>query len=319
MQNHTTAAFNVLNAGALSLLQDLGRYGHANLGLTSGGAADKQAFAWANRLVNNPDNACCIEITLGGLELACLNDSCIAITGAEQNVSLNQQPIKTWQSYRIKRGDILKFGFAQHGCRAYLAIHGGFAAPLVLGSRSTVCREAIGGLTQGQSLQTSQTLAVNRPSASVMPLQAVPQEAIPSYKRHLVIRLVLGYQYQAFSQAAIKQFFAQTYHVSQQADRMGYRLTGEPIKHDIENLYSEGISFGAVQIPLDGQPIVLGPDRQTIGGYPKIGSVLSIDMDKIMQATTGCTIQFCSVSLDNAQHLIQLAQQRFKQTQLIQL
>lgn len=300
-------AFKVIKPGLLALLQDLGRYGHQSIGLTSGGPMDEMAFRWANRLLDNPENSPQLEITFGMLTLEAQADTSIAITGADLGARLNDTQLLTWQTYAIKKGDILTFQQPNTGLRAYLAVKGGFQCKPTLGSVSSVMREAIGGLTgKGDKLKEGDLLPYQ--ASSQYHQKSVPNLAIPNYQCS-EISVVLGYQYQAFSAFERAKFFSSDYRVSSSSDRMGYRLEGSAITSEVPGIISEGIAYGSIQIPKDGQPIVLLKDRQTIGGYPKMGCVTRYGGALLSQKKPGDSIQFRPISVDQAEqeHCLQMA------------
>lgn len=311
MTSEALQAFKILDAGMLSLIQDAGRFGQAKLGLSTGGPADEHAFMWANKLLGNPANSATLEITMGGLHLESLSDCQISITGAHCNVSLNNAEISQWRGHNVARGDKLSIDFASAGCRLYLAVGGGFSVTPQLNSAATVVREGIGGI-DGKPLKANQIL--NRFATQNQPLLGLYREDIPDYSKNLQLRLIKGYQYDRFDRLQKARFFGNCYTVSQLADRMGYRLTGPAIEFPTRTMLSEGIALGAVQIPADGQPIVLGKDRQTIGGYPKIGSVLSLDLSKLMQTTAGATVEFTPITIEEAHNQLHLARAKFNNT-----
>ena len=269
--------FTVIQPGILSLLQDHGRYGHHSIGLTTGGSIDNQSFQWANRLCHNSPQCAAIEVTIGGLVLEANISTSIAVTGAAVPLSINKQPAALWQTHRVQAGDRIELGFAPVGSRSYLAVAAGFQASPSFGSQSTVPREGLGGLHQdGTPLGAGDQLPCltleQQPPCHRL---AEAQRPTLSTDNSAHCRVVLGYQQQAFSAVQQQLFFSSTYKVTDSSDRMGYRLNGPAIKPAVDGILSEGICLGAIQVPADGQPIVLLADRQTIGGYPKIGSVLS--------------------------------------------
>lgn len=302
--------FIVKASGPLSLIQDKGRFEHQHLGLTTGGVADVHAYYWLNRLLSNDDNASCIEVTLGGLILVCQSSQMICLTGASSSLMINKQQKRMWCCHLVHAGDVISIGYANSGVRAYLGVKHGFDIALQFGSTSTVVREKVGGLfnTQeksGQPLAVNDELSVKKPvninqSISSDNLFALGDKDIPRYQNSINLRLVLGYQHADFGDVFKQHFFSTTFEVSKDCDRMGYRLIGGELSHQLQALPSEGICFGAVQIPPDGKPIVLLNDRQTLGGYPKIGSVLSIDAYKLMQARQGTIIHFEVISVEQA-------------------
>ena len=290
----------VIKPGIQSLIQDLGRYGYHSLGITSGGAMDKHAYYWANQLCGNDQSASCIEILVGGLQLQAQIATQIAITGAQISATINAKPIALWCNHSVQPGDHIAIGYASAGCRAYLAVAGGIQAPLILGSTSTVVREGLGGLNgDGKPLQQGDIVPCQTGKATTQ--QRTPQQQIPSYDSQITeLRMVLGYQQSQFSPSQLKLFFESTYTLSQNSDRMGYRLSGQAIVLPQSAMLSEGICLGAVQLPTDGQPIILLNDRQTIGGYPKIGSVLSQDIDKLAQLMPGRKLRFVAMDIKEA-------------------
>lgn len=310
--------FIVTNAGMLSLIQDAGRYGAFNLGLTNGGPADPLAFYWANKLCDNELNTSVIEVSLGGLSLTAQIDCVIAVTGAPMPFSVNDKAQPLWQSMLIKAGDTLNLGFAQVGVRCYLAVAGGFTIKPSFGSTATVCRESVGGI-DGNKLQVNQVLPCKSTFNKVnkLKLLRLAEHQQPQYSNNVVLRTVLSYQQQHFSALEKTMFFSSDYQVSKHWDRMGYRLQGRAIKADIAGILSEGICYGAVQIPADGQPIVLLNDRQTIGGYPKVGAVISQDCAKLSQCRQGDTVRFEVISMSQANNLFHLQLSRLQQTKLI--
>jgi len=284
-------SFEVLDPGMLTQVQDMGRLGYQHIGVTTGGPMDEHAFLWANRLLNNPLNAPQLEITFGRLSLLAHSDTSIALTGADLGARLNDRPIAPWQTYEIKQGDRLSFSMPVVGLRAYLAVSGGLDVPARLGSAATVSREQLGGLDgTGAKLAKGDRIPLAPPSAVAK--ASVPYSEIPDYRKPLRVGVIPGYQYGHFPRSARARFFTSEYQVSQNIDRMGYRLSGEAIHGDLDGIISEGIAYGAIQIPTDGQPIVLMKDRQTIGGYPKIGSLSALGAGQLAQRAPGASVSF---------------------------
>lgn len=312
------AGFKIIKPGIFSLLQDSGRFGMHSIGLTTGGPMDTQSFNWANRLCENLTDCAAIEVTIGGLVLEADINTSIALTGADIPVTINKQPASLWQTLHINAGDRIELGFAQTGSRGYLAVAGGFQAMPSFGSRSTVPREGLGGLHQnGKPLQSGDQLQC-LDVTTLPPSQCLPESQRPiltdNNSAHL--RMVLGYQQDAFNSLQQQLFFSSEYKVTESSDRMGYRLNGPAIVPAVDGILSEGICLGAIQVPADGQPIVLLADRQTIGGYPKIGSVLSLDLGKLTQLTPGGTVSFEAISIEQAHNLLLLNQQQVEHTKL---
>lgn len=301
----------IIEPGPLSLIQDLGRYGHQSIGVSPGGPMDTYAFRWANRLLDNHQNDAQIEINLGQFRCEFLAETTMAITGADMAAELNGVVIEPWQSYTIHAGDHLSFKGSKKGSRAYLAIRRGLDVPKILGSCSTVVRDQLGGLHgDGSKLKAKDCLEYN--ASSPMITRQVPSEFIDDYSHDITLELISSYQYDWFSKEDHHRFFNTPYIVSQQIDRMGYRLSGEAIFCRKQRFISEGIAPGAVQITPDGQPIILMRDRQTIGGYPKIGCVTAGSLSKLAQCLPGATIRFVKKDLYEAETEYRQAREFFE-------
>ncbi len=305
-------SLRVEQAGMLSLLQDSGRFGQHGIGLTTGGPVDKTAFTWANMLLGNDVNATAIEVTVGGLELTATRNTFICLTGAVVSIAINGVDKPQWQVLPVQAGDMISIGYAANGTRIYLAVAGGFNVVAQFGSTATVAREGVGGI-DGKPLQQGDELAHGE--VAELPLKMLPEQYQPSYGNDLTVRVMLGYQQEAFSRHQQWRFFNSEFVVSERCDRMGFRLEGDSIKSNIDGILSEGICYGAIQIPADGQPIVLLNDRQTIGGYPKIGSALSIDCERLGQLSTGAKVNFELIDVYQAQNLLHLAASRMQRAQ----
>jgi biotin-dependent carboxylase-like uncharacterized protein len=308
--------FLIKKPGMLSLLQDGGRFGSYNIGLTNGGPLDKQAFYWANRLCGNELDVTAIEVSIGGLILIAQLDTIISVTGANTPLLINGKAKELWHSHQVKAGDTIELGYATSGLRCYLAVSGGFTIEASFGSSATVCRERIGGLT-GEKLKANDIVSYQHKVSSTK-LKLAKQHR-PNYDEDVVLRTIPSYQQQHFSSHQQRLFFSSEYSVSQYCDRMGYRLDGKVIEADIEGILSEGICHGAVQITSDGQPIVLLNDRQTIGGYPKIGSVIALDTAKLAQSGQGRKVRFEPISMEKAHNIFHLNLSLFTHTKLINL
>lgn len=297
-------SLRVVQTGILSLLQDSGRMGQHRIGLTTGGPLDPVAFNWCNKLLQNNAGATAIEVSFGGLQLEAQVDTFICVTGALMPLRINKVKKDLWRVHAVKAGDIVALDFAEEGSRSYLGVADGFQIEPSFGSTSTVMREKIGGLS-GDRLQVNDSL----PCASVTQRRELylKREHQPHYQDMVTVRVIPGYQEAHISRVQQRLFFSQAYTVSEHCDRMGYRLEGPPISCDIEGILSEGICYGAIQIPADGQPIVLLNDRQTIGGYPKIGSALSLDAAHLAQLKPGGTVHFAPISHHGAHNALHLA------------
>lgn len=307
--------FAVLNPGVLSLIQDPGRFGQSHLGLTNGGPLDAGSANWANALLANSASASLIECSIGGLQLQAHCASQFCVTGAKLSLTVNGKALPLWQSHRVQNGDIIELGMVSNGLRAYLAVAGGFTVKAHFGSSATVMREGIGGLNQnGGKLQAGDKLPLQAWAEAETPARCLAPALQPDFdfSNGLKLRLVEGYQQQLFTEVERQRFYLNNYKVTPQADRMGVKLSGPAISCNSQSLLSEGICYGAVQIPPDGQPIVLLNDRQTLGGYPKIGSVLSLDCWQLAQAPAGTLLQFVKIDPQQAHNALLLQQARFQ-------
>ena len=298
------SGFKVLNPGMLSLLQDGGRFGQHRIGLSTGGPLDRLAMSWANRLVHNESQLTAIEASFGGLKLESGVNTLLAVTGGDQPLAINGVEKATWRSHHIEAGDIIELGFAKQFCRSYLAVHGGFQIEPSFGSTATVVREGIGGISGGKLADGDSLPARGTREHHCLVLND-PHRA--PYQTDIRVRVLPGYQVHQFPRLEQRRFFAGEYQVTERADRMGYRLEGPAIACDIKGILSEGICMGAIQIPADGQPIVLLQDRQTIGGYPKIGSALSLDTGRLAQLMPGARVRFEPITPHAADNLFHLA------------
>jgi antagonist of KipI len=292
----------VVDPGLLTTVQDLGRPGYQRLGIPPSGPLDRPAFVLANRLVGNPDGAAGLELTLRGPRLEAHRACVIAVTGADMGLTINGQAAPGWTAVRLRPGDVVAFRMVTAGCRAYLAVGGGLDLPLALGSRSTYLRGRLGGL-DGRPLQKGDALPVGAPPAALdrPDGRAVPEARRPGYPAEVECRVILGPQDDRFTPDGIAAFLGGPYEVAPQADRMGYRLKGPAIGHARgHDIISDGIPLGGIQVPGEGQPIVLLVDRQTTGGYTKIATVVSTDIARIGQTRPGHRVRFRRVTLAEA-------------------
>jgi antagonist of KipI len=292
----------VKQPGLLTTIQDLGRWGFGRFGMPVAGVMDEHATRLLNILLSNADNAPVLEMTLMGPNLVFDGDITFAIGGANLQPRLNDRVIELWTVQQAKAGDRLQFVGSVNGCRAYLAVEGGFKVEQIMGSASTYLRGKLGGHA-GRALQKGDALTCGiQPSASQRPGISIPQESRPEYRNS--IRVILGPQDDAFTAQGLNTFFSSEYRVSNEADRMGYRLEGPKIEHkDSADIISDGIALGAIQVPAHGRPIIMLADRQTTGGYTKIANVISVDIPSIAQLKPGDSLTFEEVSIEAAQQL----------------
>lgn len=292
----------VRKPGALSVIQDLGRFGYAQLGLSQGGPLDEYAYSWANFLLGNPVNLPCIEITLGQAEFTIEQDGEFAICGADLKATLDDTPLENWSTFFAFKGQCLSFALPKNGLRSYLAVKGGFLLTSQLGSCASVERDQLGGIANGKALQEGDQLRFSAPNShNSFQKRQLSFRFIPDYDLPITLRVIEGYQRNIFSKQAIDQFYQQEFEVSAHMNRMGYRLTGACITPPQQKMLSEGIALGAIQIPPDGEPIILLNDRQTVGGYPKIGCISRIDLPRLAQAKPGQKVRFVKGQLQELQ------------------
>jgi 5-oxoprolinase (ATP-hydrolysing) subunit C len=289
----------VLKPGPLSLLQDSGRQGWQHLGVSPAGPLDMQASAWANRLLNNPWGTPLLEIALGDVELEAQIDTWVACCGADMPLSIDGEPQPGWSRLPVCAGQLLRLGFARSGQRAYLAVAGGFRAPPVLGSVSTQQREHLGGpLGRGAPLQAGDLLAC-RPAS--FPCRAsVPWPFQPDYRAKPLLRVITGGDAASFAEDQLQGFFARSWRLCAQSDRMGARLIGEALQAP-RRQWSLGVGRGAIQVPPDGQPIILQADHPTMGGYPLLGWLHPLDLSRLAQCPSHHDLRFTPVSVSDTQ------------------
>ncbi|MBE9917579.1 biotin-dependent carboxyltransferase family protein [Paenibacillus donghaensis] len=311
-------SMEVVKPGLLTTVQDLGRKGYAKYGIPKTGAMDGYAHRLANWLVGN--NACeaALEITWSGFSVRFNRDMLVAITGANMAPECGRIAVPMWRPVWFRAGSELSFKRPVSGCRAYLAAAGGLDVPQVMGSRSTYLRAKVGGL-HGRALQAGDMIPVKFTRHADKPLfvgaansasevfcapawSAAPRDGYGG--TDMVVRVTRGREYGDFREEAIQRLIAESYRVQPDSDRMGYRLSGLPLLLETQREYiSEGVADGTVQVPADGQPFILMADRQTLGGYPKIAQVISVDLPLVAQLPPGGSIRFREVSIAEAERL----------------
>ncbi|MFY2507119.1 biotin-dependent carboxyltransferase family protein [Vibrio pectenicida] len=284
-------AITAIKPGQQTLIQDFGRFGLAHLGITQGGPVDDYAYSWANHLLGNTTNCPSLEITLGQAEFQVHADCEMAIAGGDLRAQLNGQPLENWSTFFAKQGQSITFSLAKNGLRSYLAVKGGFKVPTQLGSTSTVTRDQLGGINNGSPISSGDRIYFEAHDLGKKTRQMTFRYK-PDYNLPLELRVIEGYQASDFSADALSSMYNQTFCVSKLVDRMGYRLCDGHILPPRKEYLSEGIALGSIQITPDGEPIILLNDRQTIGGYPKIGCVARIDLPRLSQARPGQKVRF---------------------------
>lgn len=295
-------SLRILWAGPSSTVQDAGRFGYRRFGVSTAGAADGHAYRLANLIVGNAGGEAVIESTLVGPTVAFLEDCAVCATGARFAPRVNGVRIDRNRAVFCRAGDVLEMGAATAGCRGYLAVFGGIDVPVVMGSRSTYVRAGLGG-HMGRALRDGDLLPVGAHGDFPRGISLRHAELSACEEPH-VLRAILGPQDEMFSQEVIDLFFASEYAVGVESDRMGVRLAGAKLAHLGDgNIVSDGVSAGAIQIPGDGQPIVMLADAQTTGGYPKIAYVATVDMPILAQLRPGDRVRFSPIPADDAQAL----------------
>ncbi len=291
----------VMNPGLLTTAQDAGRVGYQQFGVSVSGVMDPRAMKIANILVGNDENEAVLECTMMGPQLRFDKANVIAITGGDLGPTLDNQPVATYAAFSVREGQTLRFTGLRSGCRAYIAFAGGLDIPLVMGSRSTYMKAKIGGLS-GRKLEKGDVIGFRRPAAEILNLvqrRIAPEvTARTDYK----VRVVMGPQDDMFTQKGLETFLGEVYTVTNEFDRMGCRMEGPEIEHkNGGDIISDGIAFGAIQVPTAGKPIIMLADRQTTGGYTKIANVITADFRIIGQLKAGDRVRFVKVSIEDAQ------------------
>lgn len=288
----------ILEAGAQTTVQDLGRTGQLRYGIPPSGPLDARAFLLANRLVGNPDAAAALECTVLGPRFEVTAACAIAVTGAAMPVTVNDREAPAWTTILLAAGDVVRLGPARAGVRAYVAFAGGIDVPPVLGSRATYLRGRLGGV-EGRALKRGDELRLF--AAPPPPRRRVRAAEMSAFADEPVLRAVLGPQADRFTEEGVRTWAESAYEMLPQSDRMGARLRGPRIAHARgHDIISDGIALGSVQVPGDGQPIVLLADRQSTGGYTKLATVCSVDVGRLAQVRPGGRVRFRPVSLAEA-------------------
>ncbi len=307
----------IVTPGLFTTVQDLGRVGHQRDGVPAGGAMDRLALRVGNLLVGNDDGDAALETTLLGPAIAFDEETLIAVTGADSGVTIDGQPLPPYHPALLPAGATLHCNREIRGCRSYVAIAGGVDVPTVFGSRSTYVRASFGGCS-GRALRAGDVLPLGEPGALSQriarslraegnALRVATWSAARALRARLadraVVRLIPGAHLERLDADSRARLFEAEFRVSASSDRMGDRLDGvELALREPLELLSEAVAFGTVQLPPDGHPIILMADRQTTGGYPRLGEVASVDLPVVAQARPGDVLRFRAISLEEAQH-----------------
>lgn len=295
-------ALRIIESGPFTTVQDRGRYGFQQFGVPPCGMLDAFAGEIANLLVGNLNNEALLEFTFLGATLEAMDAFDISLSGGDMGTTINGKAIKNWSSHHVLPGDIIRLNPANKGCRAYLGITGGIDVPVVMGSRSCYTGARIGGF-KGRPLSNGDIISrIEKKPLNI--INTIPEKYIPDYDSNIELRALKGPQKEHFDEG-METFFNSVFTVSNNANRMGYRLNGPCVKKKKsmpKSIISEPSLRGGVQIPEDGQPIILLAE-QTVGGYTKIATVISTDIPKLAQAIPGDKISFKPVTLKQA-HII---------------
>ncbi|MDD9302963.1 MAG: biotin-dependent carboxyltransferase family protein [Desulfobacter sp.] len=307
-------ALKIIAPGPFTTVQDRGRFGFQQFGVPPCGMLDKEAGDLANLLVGNDPDAAVLEFTFSGGQMEALDEFDISVTGGDMGLSINQNPCPVWTSHHVRPGDMIQLGLVNTGCRTYLALTGGIDVPVVMNSRSSYIGAKFGGfkgriLAPGDVLERGEgrQLAFSR---------TIPETLVPRYPSKITLRAVPGPQ-ETYFDSGMETFFTQPFTVTPQSNRMGYRLDGAKVcrkKNMPQSIISEPSLPGGVQIPADGQPIILLAE-QTVGGYAKIATVISSDLPRLAQAVPGNQIRFEPVSLEQAHDIYREKMNAFQKLQ----
>jgi antagonist of KipI len=298
------SVIHVQAPGLFTTVQDLGREGFGPMAVSPSGAADSVSLRVGNRLVGNAEGAAALEMTLLGGSFLFPQGAIVALTGSDFGATLDATRIECWKPVEISPGQTLSLGPTRSGSRCYLCVRGGIAVKPFLGSASTHILSGLGGL-DGRSLRKGDVLNIGPVSGSFRHA-AITTQALQCLSPRKALRVTQGPQSDWFPESSQHLFYSGTYHVTEEANRMGLRLKGDPIPAGpgAGEMTTEGVSLGAIQIPDGGQPIVLFVEQQTTGGYPKIANVISADLASVGQLRPRDEIRFEKVSWEMARSLL---------------
>lgn len=293
----------VIHPGMACSLQDEGRYGYQQTGVPVCGAMDRFSHRLANILAGNREDCASLEMTLSGPTLRFWRRSRIAISGADLSAHINDHPVPLDTPLLVPEGGVLRFAKRSQGVRAYLAIHGGFRVPSLMNSQSTCLSANFGGYA-GRYLQKGDQLPIAPGFSNAIP-GTLPFDTPRLFdKTDAPIRVIAGRHWSHFSAPVQQRFLNQSYRITPESSRMGYRLQGEALSREVQHdIPSEAVDYGTIQVPPSGHPIVLMADAQTTGGYPKIAHVASVDLPRMAQMMPGQSLQFQLIGIAEAQQL----------------
>lgn len=296
-------AIRIIKGGLFTTVQDLGRYGYQSLGVTQSGSMDSYNHKLANILVDNDIGDALLEFTFIGPEIEILEDMAIAVTGGDVKIEINSSQRPMYETLYVVKGDIVRFSPVENGSRCYIAFSGGIDVDMVMNSRATHTKTSVGGY-MGRKLADGDILNILK-TGEIPPKRIIPLSLRKNYSGDKTVRVILGPQDDMFTEKAIETFLNSTYKVSDEMDRMGIRLEGEEIEHISKaDIISDPIFMGAIQIPGHKNPIVMMADRQTTGGYPKIGTVITVDLPLMAQLRPKDRVRFTAITVSQAQKLL---------------
>jgi antagonist of KipI len=309
-------SIEVQEPGLLTTVQDLGREGFGPMGISPSGAADPVSLRIGNRLAGNDEGAAALEMTLVGGTFRFTRDAAIALAGSDFCATLDGTPVEMWESHQVRAGAILRLGATRSGARCYLCVRGGIAVEPFLGSASTHLLSGLGGF-QGRALRRGDVLNIGPPSA-LYRKRRLASMTLQALAPHKLLRVTPGPQADWFPESSQRAFYASTYRVAENSNRMGLRLEGDPIAlQPARELLTEGAPLGAIQVPPSGLPIILFVEQQTTGGYPKIANVISADLHSVGQLRPRDEIRFQRVEFEMAQSLLRKQERLLASKQLV--
>jgi biotin-dependent carboxylase-like uncharacterized protein len=301
---------HIISPGLFTTIQDEGRIAYQHWGVPVSGAMDRYSLNLANALVGNPWSEACLEMTFTGPTIRFESDAWIALTGGTGQFTVDDKVIQPYASHLIKKDQTLAIGKITNGIRTYLSVAGGLNVPAVMGSKSTYLRGTMGGF-EGRALKAGDSIELVSSHKGVSSRRLDP-EFVPVFKDQSELRILPGPEVDRFSVDGIFRFLTEQYTISPQSDRMGYRLKGPAIEQTDKkaDICSSPISFGTVQVPKGGLPIIMMADRQTCGGYTRIANVISADHHLLAQLKPGDKVGFREVNLEQAHQLLKEQRER---------
>lgn len=305
----------IITPGLLTTIQDKGRIGYQQFGMPVAGAMDEYSLRIGNILLQNKEYEAALEITMLGPQIEFNINTVIAITGGNLQPKINDIEVEMWRTLKINKGDKLSFGKVKEGIRSYICFYGGIEIPEVMGSKSTYIKAGVGGIN-GRALKSGDEIYLIKKGEDFNRIlnRKIKESYIPKFTGIYNIRVILGPQEEYFTENGINKLLSSTYEVTNECDRMGYRLSGEKIEHkEGADIISDGIALGSIQVPGHGMPIIMMADRQTTGGYTKIATVISPDIALLAQAKPGEKINFTKVSIEEGHNILKEYEDKFQE------